>query len=48
MHLGENISAVDVELTVDEIAKIDSMERGARLYNPKVLDLDWKNFPYYD
>ena len=49
-RLGENMAYSEVELTDDDVAKIDSMDRGARLYNPKFLDqtYDWNYFPYYD
>ena len=49
-RLAENIGYTDVTLTEEEVAKIETMERGARLYNPKFLDMvyDWNYFPYYD
>ena len=49
-RLAENIGYTDVTLTEEEVAKIETMERGARLYNPKYLDMvyDWNYFPYYD
>ena len=49
-RLAENIGYTDVTLTEEEVARIETMERGARLYNPKFLDMvyDWNYFPYYD
>ena len=38
-RLAENIGYTEVTLTEEEVAKIDNMERGARLYNPKFLDM---------
>ena len=49
-RLGENMGAAEIQLTDDQVAKIDAMDRGARLYNPKFLDMryDWNNFPFFD
>lgn len=49
-RLGENMGAADVSLTADEIAAIDALDMGARLYNPKFLSMeyDWNYMPYYD
>ena len=49
-RLGENMGCVDIQLTEEEVAKIDAMEKGARLYNPKNLDMqyDWNYFPFFD
>uniref|UniRef100_A0A7S3HWF1 NADP-dependent oxidoreductase domain-containing protein n=2 Tax=Choreotrichia TaxID=141411 RepID=A0A7S3HWF1_9SPIT len=49
-RLGENMASCDVSLTPEEVAKIDSMDKGARLYNPKFLDerYDWNYFPFFD
>ena len=40
----------EVDLTDEDVAKIDAMDKNARLYNPKFLDerYDWNYFPYYD
>ena len=48
-RLGENMGAVDVQLTTEEVAKIDEMDKGARLYDPNFLDqqYDWNYFPYF-
>jgi len=49
-RLGENMGAADVSLTADEVAAIDALDMGARLYNPKFLSMeyDWNYMPYYD
>ena len=49
-RLGENMGYSEVHLTEEDVTKIDSLDRGARLYNPKFLDMkyDWNYFPYYD
>ena len=49
-RLAENMAYTEVELTEEDVAKIDTLEKGARLYNPKYLDAkyDWNYFPYYD
>jgi len=36
-RLAENMAYTTVELTDEDVTKIDSMDRGARLYNPKFL-----------
>ena len=40
----------DINLSEEEVAKIDAMDIGARLYNPKHLDAkyDWNYFPFFD
>jgi len=40
----------EVDLTEEDVAKIDALDRGARLYNPKFLSMeyDWNFMPYYD
>ena len=49
-RLGENMGAADVSLTADEVAAIDALDMGARLYNPKFLSMeyDWNYMPYYN
>ena len=49
-RLGENMGAADVSLTADEVAAIDALDMGARLYNPKFLSMeyDWNYMPYFD
>lgn len=44
------MGAAEIQLTAEQVAKIDAMDRGARLYNPKFLDMryDWNNFPFFD
>lgn len=40
----------EVQLTQADIEKIDAMDKGARIYNPKFLDekYDWNYFPFFD
>ena len=49
-RLGENMAFTEVHLTEEDVAKIDSLEKGARLFNPKHLSMEygWNYFPYYD
>ena len=49
-RLGENMGYADIQLSEEEVAKIDAMDIGARLYNPKHLDAkyDWNYFPFFD
>ena len=37
-RLGENMAFTEVQLSAEDVAKIDALDRGARLYNPKFLD----------
>ena len=49
-RLGENMAYTEVDLTDEDVAKIDALDRGARLYNPKFLSMeyDWNYMPYFD
>lgn len=49
-RLAENMAYTEVELSEEEMAKIATLEKGARLYNPKFMDqtYDWNYFPYYN
>ena len=49
-RLLENISAsYDVTLTPEEIKKIDDLDAGIRLYNPKYMSgFGWNNMPFFD
>ena len=49
-RLGENMAYSEVELTEEDVAKIDALDKGARLYNPKHLSMeyDWNFMPYFD
>lgn len=49
-RLAENMAFSEVELSAEDVAKIDALDRGARLYNPKFLDerYDWNYFPFFD
>ena len=44
------MGAAEVSLSAEDVAKIDAMEKGARLYNPKFLDAryDWNYFPFFN
>jgi len=44
------MGATEVNLTEEDVAKIDALDKGARLYNPKFLDMryDWNYFPFFD
>jgi D-xylose reductase len=45
-RLAENIGLFNFELTEEEIAKIDALDRGMRLFNPLHWS-HWANLPYY-
>lgn len=49
-RLAENMAFTSVELSAEDVAKINALDKGARLFNPKHLDMkyDWNYFPYYD
>lgn len=49
-RLGENMAFTEVELSEEDVAKIDAMDKGARLYNPGHMDMrfDWNFFPYFN
>lgn len=49
-RLLENISAAyDVNLTEDEVKKIDALDNNVRLYNPKFISgFGWNGTPYFD
>ena len=40
----------EVELSEEDMAKMATLEKGARIYNPKFLDMqyDWNFFPFFD
>ena len=49
-RLLENISAAyEVNLTPEEVKKIDDLDAGIRLYNPKFIDgFGWNGMPFFD
>ncbi len=48
-RLGENIQIYDFTMTDDEYAAITSLDKNARLFNPKYIDgYGWNNIPYFD
>lgn len=49
-RLAENMAYTEVVLTEEDCAAIATMEKGARLYNPKHMDMtyDWNFFPFFD
>ena len=49
-RLLENISAsYEVQLTEEQVKKIDALDAGVRLYNPKFIDgFGWNGMPFFD
>lgn len=49
-HLAENMAYTTVELSEEDMAKIDALDRNCRLFEPKVIgvDEDWGEFPYFE
>ena len=49
-RLLENISAAyEVNLTAEQVKKIDDLDAGIRLYNPKFIDgFGWNGMPFFD
>ena len=50
-RLLENIAATyDVQLTPEEVKKIDEMDADIRLYNPKFMGemANWNSMPYFE
>ena len=40
----------EIELSAEDVAKIDALDQGARLYDPKYLgpEYDWNFFPHFN
>ena len=48
-RLLENISsAYEVDLTAEEVKKIDDLDANIRLFNPKFMEFDWNGMPYFE
>ena len=48
-RLQENFQVYDFTLTPEEYQSISSLDRNARLFNPKYIDgYGWNNLPYFD
>lgn len=49
-RLGENMAYSEFDLTDEDVAKIDALDKNARLFNPKYLSMeyDWNFMPYFD
>ena len=48
-RLLENISsAYEVDLTTEDVKKIDALDADIRLFNPKFMENDWFGMPYWE
>lgn len=48
-RLGENIALYDWELSEEEMKKMDDLERGIRLFNPRYINgYDWNGMPFFE
>ena len=47
-RLPENINVFDFELSEEEVAKIDALDKGYHFFDPKAWGSGFKNFPFFE